>query len=104
MLIIVSSLQSFVINDRRQQRLETVRSLFNSCYQKTVKNESFGPPPRWFFEDIVGNISQLANWSRWLDIPNILTTNGNEEKEETGEETNGNCDNGFESLPDQANP
>lgn len=84
--------------------MENVRSLFNSCYQKTVKIESFGPPPRWFFEEFVGNISQFANWSRWLDIPNIfsdITNNGNDE---TGEESNGNCNNGFEMLPDQANP
>lgn len=91
-------------NHRRQQRLEKVRSLFNSCYQKTVKNESFGPPPKWFFEEFAGNVSQLADWSRWLEIPNIfsdITNNGNE----TGEETNGNnYNNGFEILPDQENP
>lgn len=83
--------------------MENVRSLFNSCYQKTVKNESFGPPPKWFFEEFAGNVSHFADWSRWLEIPNIFsdTNNGNE----TGEETNGNnYNNGFETLPDQENP
>ncbi|XP_066246873.1 myotubularin-related protein 14 [Euwallacea similis] len=84
----------------RQQRLEAVRSLFNSFYQKTVKNDSFGPPSKWIFEDIVGNVTQMA---RWLDMPQVFAsgdvgTNGNIEQDLQMEvpdpiaETNGNND------------
>ncbi|CAH1121001.1 unnamed protein product [Ceutorhynchus assimilis] len=73
---------------QRLQRLEKVRSIFNTCYQKTVKNESFGPPKKWMIEEIVGTLSQwlqlLPESERYnvgnngnIEQPHLVEPNGN---------------------------
>ncbi|XP_050313938.1 myotubularin-related protein 14 [Anthonomus grandis grandis] len=72
---------------QRQQRLERVRSIFNSCYQKAVKSESFGPPKKWMIEEIVGSLSHFSGW-----FDNINDANGS--SGDNGNQVNGSSVNG----------
>ncbi|ENN77538.1 hypothetical protein YQE_05986, partial [Dendroctonus ponderosae] len=57
----------------RVQRLQKVRTIFSSCYQKTVKNETFGPPKKSLVEEVVSCIPVWSDWSRYLSMPKAIT-------------------------------
>ncbi|KAL1492691.1 hypothetical protein ABEB36_010908 [Hypothenemus hampei] len=70
------------LKSQRLQKLEKVRTIFNSCYQKTVKKESFGPPSSWMVDEFYGPISQLNEISSKLGLPfGLWSSNDNEENE-----------------------